>query len=256
MGDKRNKDSNVKTTHIAFDILNYIKKEDGATTRELADHFDVARSTMHRHCTTLHDRKLLVKKGQVFNLGLKFLEFGMVAQSRVIGYQEAKPIVRKLADETGELIEFFVEEHGEAILVDIEYGENAPRTEALKGMRFPMHTLAASKAMLAFMPETRVEQILDAHGLPQITDNTITDRADLKEQLQTIRGRGYSYNREESMDRLYAVGTPVLDSDNQVTGGLSISGPKERIVGEPMEEELPSLLQGMTNRLELDIAHH
>ncbi len=255
MTEKGNKDSNVKTTHIALDIIEYIQSENGATTQELADRFGVARSTIHRHCTTLLDRELLVKPNQEYQLGLKFLELGMDAQSRVYGYDETEPIIEKLAEDTGELVEFFIEDHGQAVLVDMASGENAPQTEAMKGMRLPMHSLAAGKAMLAFMPENKIGQILDTHGLPKITANTITDRANLEEELQTIRERGYSYNREESLGRLHAIGTPILDSDEKVIGGLSVSGPTQRMVGERLEQELPPLLLGITNQLELNITH-
>jgi DNA-binding IclR family transcriptional regulator len=58
------------------------------------------------------------------------------------------------------------------------------------------HSVSSGKALLAYLPEQRVEHIL-AEGLPRFTERTITDPAYLREELAQIRQQGYAVAREE-----------------------------------------------------------
>ncbi len=55
----------------------------------------------------------------------------------------------------------------------------------------------SAKAILSAFPDERVRDIVDRHGLPAKTPQTITDPDALFEELATIRERGFALNREE-----------------------------------------------------------
>lgn len=57
--------------------------------------------------------------------------------------------------------------------------------------------MATGKAVLSQLPREEVESIIDKWGLPMMTENTITDREALFEDLATAREQGYSINNEE-----------------------------------------------------------
>jgi len=108
--------------------------------------------------------------------------------------------------------------------------------------------------MLAEMPRNRVEAILDRHGLPGATENTLTSRETLFETLDTIRERGYAFNDGEEVEGIRAVGMAIV-TDDDVHGALSVSGPSNRVQGERFRDELPEILSGAVNEIELKLTY-
>lgn len=245
----------VVATRTMFAILEYVKQEGGATITEVADALGCAKSTAHRHLTTLDDLGYVVVDSDGYHIGLGFLNLGQHARKHIQGYELAKEKVEELADTTGERAQFIVEEHGVAVYAHRSFGEHAVRTDPGIGSRIPLHSTSAGKAILAHIDETRRNEIIEQTDFDPITDTTITKPEQLRAELGDIRERGYSFNREENLEGLNAVGVPVRASDGDVIGALSVSGPTHRLRDERFTEELPKLLLGTANELELNIAH-
>ncbi len=245
----------VSTVDTAFDILETLRANEGMTLTELADELGLAKSTVHRHLQTLHHRQYIVCRENGYYPSLRFLEFGKQVQTRRKGYRMAKETVRELAEETGERAQFLVEEHGRAVYVHRATGSHAVRTDPGIGKRIPLHITSSGKAILARLPRERVEAIFDRHGLTAATEYTTTDREALFKEFERIRERNYSINEQENVEGLHALGTTIRDANGEVLGAISISGPSHRLTGDLFEKELPSLLLGTANELELNIVH-
>ncbi|MDQ3521444.1 MAG: IclR family transcriptional regulator C-terminal domain-containing protein, partial [Gemmatimonadota bacterium] len=65
--------------------------------------------------------------------------------------------------------------------------------------------------------------------LAQCTPATITDPERLREELATVRERGYAVNWTELESDLVGVGAPVRDHRSDVVAALSISAPVSRV---------------------------
>lgn len=245
----------LKTPKTAFRIIEAIERLDGAGVTELAIDLDLAKSTIHRHLSTLEDIEYLVCEGDTYYVSLKFLQLGEYSRNRKNAYSLARPKLRELAEETGERAQFIVEEHGLAVYVHRKSGPRAVETDSGIGKRVALHATAAGKAILAHMDDERVNTIIKDRGLPALTAYTITERSSLFEELDTVRERGFSVNDQESTDGLRAIGVPVRGSDDDIIGALSVSGPTHRIKGEIYEQTIPRLLLGTANELELNIAY-
>jgi DNA-binding IclR family transcriptional regulator len=164
--------------------------------------------------------------------------------------------VRDLAERTDERAQFVIEEQGRGVFLYCESGAQAVKTGSGTGKRMYLHSTSAGKSILAHLPESEIETIIDEWGLPAVTSNTITDRETLFEELAEIRDRGYAFNNEENVEGLHAVGAPLILEDQGVIGALSISGPTHRMKGETFTQELPNLLLGTINELELNIVYN
>lgn len=244
----------VETTRAAFEILEFLKLRDGANLNEVTTNFDVAKSTAHRHLETLEHLEYVVREDGRFYPSLRFLDFGAYARNRIRGYEMAKEKVDQLAVETNERVQFIVEENGRGVYVYKAIGDHAVYTDFQIGSRVPLHTNSAGKSILASLPKEQVERIIEYRGLPPSTENSITDEATLFEQLEQVRERGYAINDEESVNGLRAIGAPIVAAD-EVVGAISVSGPVHRMKGDWFETELPDLLLGTANELELNISH-
>lgn len=245
----------VETVETAFDIVDVLKRTDGAGITDIADELDLAKSTVHRHVKTLESRGLLVREGDVYRISTWFLDYGIHVRNRHRLYDVARPKVDELAAETNEKVWCVIEEHGMGVHIYGAEGRHSVKTHARIGQRTYLHQFAAGKAILAHLPDDRIESILEDYGLAAQTDQTITERDELHDQLATIRDRGYAFNREESVIGVHAVGAPIRNESGTAIGAISVAGPANRLRGDLMTEELPNLLLGATNEVEINLAH-
>ncbi|MCO8256836.1 IclR family transcriptional regulator [Haladaptatus sp. AB618] len=245
----------LKSGTTLFRVLESLRESDGASVTELADRLGLAKSTVHVHLSTLKAARYVVQEGDVYYVGLRFLGLSEYARTRKEAYRLAESLVVELAEETDERAQFIAEEHGKGIYLYRETGERAVRTDSGVGKEILLHSTAAGKAILALFPDERIHEIVDRWGLPARTSATITDKKRLWTEIETIRERGYAFNRGENIESLNAVGVPVKRSDGTVIGAFSVSAPAHRLEGERLETQVPELLLGVTNELELKIAY-
>lgn len=245
----------LKAADTMFSIVETIRDLNGARLTEIAEETGLAKSTVHRHLKSLEAHKFVVQEGDLYHIGLRFLNFGEYARARRDVFELARTTVDSLAAETDERALFMTEEHGRAVYLYRSLGNRGVRTNSHVGTYRYLHTIAGGKAMLAHMPDDRVESILARWGLPKQTKNTVTDRDELFDELAEIRERGVAFNDDETIEGLRAVAAPILGTGDLVHGALSISGPSHRIQGNWFKEEIPNLLLGTTNELEINLEY-
>lgn len=244
-----------KVIHTTISILETIQNLDGANMKKIAEECNISEYNINQHLDTLIQRKLVAIEEDEYVIGLRFIEFGKYAQTRNTAFEMAAEKVNDLAKETNERAQFIVEEHGQGIYVHREIGQHAIQTDPGVGKQTSLHATAAGKAILAHLPDLRVKDILGDDKLPALTSNTITNSETFHKELEKIRKQGYSLNREENIKGLHAVATPVLDPNNRVIGALSVSGPKKRMRGDRFQTEIPELLMGVANEIEVNLKH-
>ena len=103
-----------------------------------------------------------------------------------------------------------------------------------------MHDTTGGKLLLAYGPESRVEELLQ-EGLAENTEYTIVMPEELLAELESIRQQGYAVANQESEIGLRAIGAPIRDRSGVVVAGVSVSGPPERIA----HDSFPQLLDGV-----------
>lgn len=245
----------VKTTQRSLDIVETLREMDGARLTELADRLDLPNSTVHNHLSTLMERDYVLKDGDVYRVSLRFLDIGEHARNRRKVYELAKPEIRELADETGEMANLLVEENGWGVYLWSSEGEDAVPLDISPGKHVHLHATALGKCILANLPEKRVEEIIDRRGLPAQTDETITDPDALTEELETVRNQGYAIDDEERVPGMRCIGTTVKSESGNVIGAISVSGPTSAMSMERLTDSLAEQLQGAANVIELKVAY-
>ncbi|WP_246998181.1 IclR family transcriptional regulator [Halosolutus gelatinilyticus] len=245
----------VATTESSLRILEHLKRSPGRTLDELTDELDLARSTIHRHLRTLEDNDLLVREDGRFSLALRFLDFGISARNRVPFFEVGRRQVDRLAAQTGEKVWLVAKEGDFSVHLYKASGDSPLRTSARVGQRRYLHQLAAGKAILAHLDEAELRTILDRQGLVEMTDRTITDEDALRDELKAVRDRGYAFNISESIEGLNAVGAPIRDEDGAPIGGISISGPANRVKGDYLRNELPDKLLAAIDEIHITLRY-
>lgn len=224
----------VKTTKTSLALLREIRDSDGATLTALSDRLDLAKSTVHNHLVTLTDEGFLVREGDIYHVGLKFMAYGEHARARNDVYQAARERVYELATQTNNEVDFIVEENGQVYTLEYAIGEagrvaSSDASPFRAGNNFHMHNCASGKAILAEFSEERVREVIDRWGLPATTEQTITDEETLFAELAAVRERGYAFNDEELLDGYRSIGAAVTDPEGDVVGAFTVGGPTYRM---------------------------
>ncbi|MDQ2053825.1 IclR family transcriptional regulator [Halobellus sp. H-GB7] len=249
-----NEGRGIKSDETLFDIVEHIQNLDGAGVTELAEGLDIAKSTVHGHLTALRDRGLVVKRGQQYHLGLKFFEYGQYVRSQLDIFQSGMFAVDRLEAETGEMSWLITHQNGKAIYVYGRGGDNDIDVNTILGTQVHMHFNSGGKAILAHLPDEEVERIVDEHGLPARTENTITDRERLYDELEQIREQGYALNLSEDLEGIQAIGVPLM-VNSEIQGALSVAGPAHRMSKERCEGEILDHLRAATDEIDLTLAY-
>lgn len=126
---------------------------------------------------------------------------------------------------------------------DVTYLDVAESTQRVKlaaapGQRLPAFCTASGKAILAFLPEDKVNDLL-AGSIARHTKNTLTSIDAILEDLRIERERGYATSEQEFEDGINAIAAPIC---NNPIGSVSIAGPAYRLTRERMMEIGPNLL--------------
>jgi len=247
--------SKIKSLDTAFAIVDTLKRRDGARITEVVDDTGLSKSTVHKHLATLRAHGYIVKNEMSYELAFRFLDLGGYVRAQFPGATFIKEKLQELAAETGEIAQCMVEERGRAVVLYRETGTNGLPTRTRPGKQMYLHQVASGKAILSQLPEKRVDQIVDRHGLPAATDATITDREELHAELAEIADRGVAYNHGESTRGLYAVAAPVTTSGRDIQCACVVSGPSHRMEGTGTTDEYADLVLSIVNEIELEIAH-
>lgn len=242
----------IKTAEKTVGIIEYLHREERADLTAIADHVGLAKSTTHSYLATLIDQELVVKEDSEYALGLRFLDFGGLARDRTDLYVAAKPQLQNLYAETGHTVHLATREYDDLVLLERINPDETVGFGAHVGQRDHFHTPALGKAILAHLPEAEVDSVLEKHELVGMTDHSITSRADLEAELETIREQGYAVNDEEEHRNYKGVARPILVGDH-VEGAISIAGPKTEL--EMSDESIHDLLRSATDRIEIKLQY-
>lgn len=245
----------LKTIELCFEIIDLLKEEEGQTLGRIAGELGKPPGTVHGYLRTLEACGYIVQEGDLYRLSLKFAEVGISVLHSKRAYMLAEEYTTKAAEETDCRSIFAVEENGRGVYTAREAGDYSTWKHEQIGRRFYLHATAAGKAILANLVQDQIDAILDPWGLPKKTENTITDRDELMEELEQVREIGVGFNREEHIEGIHAVSAPVFGPSGAVIGALSANGPANQLDGERLSEELPAILIGIANEFELDLIH-
>lgn len=245
----------VRSVETALRVIEALRDRDGAGVTELATELDLPNSTVHNHLKTLERNEYVVNEEGTYRIGTRFLKLGARTRDHHPIYEVARPEVDRMAEETGELSGLVIEEHGRGVFLHRAKGAQAVHVDTYPGKRIYLHGAALGKALLAELPPARVDDIVERHGLPALTENTITDVDRLHEELATIREAGIAFDDEERLVGLRSVAAPVTSDGGGVLGAVSVAGPTSRLRDDRFRTDLPDVVRSAVNVINLNVTY-
>jgi IclR family acetate operon transcriptional repressor len=224
---------------------------DGVGITELAQRTSLTVSTTHRLARALTEAGLLLQdpRTERYQLGPTLVVLGRKAEQR-LGYRQALPLLEELAAATGESINLGIRAGNEVRVVLDVVSRQPLRFSQAPGSQVPLHVSAMGKCLLAGSGDIDDidDQITRLGDLDQATHRTITDRDQLRAELELVRERGWALNDEERNPGVRAIAAPVLQPGGVVVAAVAIQGPTVRITDDRLPE-LAELLAKTTHRI-------
>jgi IclR family KDG regulon transcriptional repressor len=199
---------------------------------ELGRRLGLSKSTVHRLLTTLaaeHLIELNPRTGR-YRLGIRMYELGTVVSSHVELHEAVAMYIDDLRAQTGETVHVGVLDGSEVVYIERRESLRTLRHMVeLVGTRNHAHCTACGKVLLAALPEADLDRVLSDDGLARRTVYSITDPGRLRDELATVRGRGYAENVSESTTSMASVAAPIHDHASRTIAAISVAGPLTRM---------------------------
>ncbi len=220
------------TVTKALELLDLFTRE-----RALIGLSDLARlsglnkATCFRMMTEMQGLGLVEQAGpsKAYRLGPAVLRLAALREAAVPTRDAAMPVVQVLARETGETAHL---SHivGPALrtLAFAYSSAHGTRVMMEDADLLPYHATSSGLAVLAFLPDTVVDSLL-ATALPAFTAATVTNPADIRARLATIRATGWSETHATFEADVRSVAVPLFGASGACTGAIAIAAPAARV---------------------------
>jgi DNA-binding IclR family transcriptional regulator len=184
-------------------------------------------STLYRFLDNLTRAGLLTLNSSTkeYRLGAPFIRLGQAAQKGIPLLELCYPLMRRLSSETGESVFLSIREgRGKTCVGCVESERRPIRYVPGPGSVAPLHVGASGRAILAFVSQEELKNLVEKGKLVSVTPKTITDKVELKERLVRIRETGYDYSEGESVVGAWGLGFPILDPTGSACASLTLAG--------------------------------
>jgi len=221
----------MKSIKKAIEVLEALaKRENGVGITQLSKQLNLPKSTIHQILSTFKGVRFVDQnpEDKKYHLGLRVFELGNIVQSQLQLRKIAHSCLYNLSRKTNETTYLVVLENDRIVYIDCVESTARLRAHPVFGERVPLHCTGVGKAVMAFLPEEKVNEIIYEGGLERFTENTITDPHLLKRELKEIRKRGYAIDNAEHEEGIRCVGAPIRNHRKEVSAAISVSGPSQR----------------------------
>lgn len=216
----------TRSVERTLQILNAFRVDRQALgLTELSGALNLSKATVLRLASTLCNYGFLKKDedSMKYSLGLRLFALGQVVSSSFTLRNIASPHVRRLGERLDKAVFLTILEGDEMLYVDKRETPNSPVVFSSNvGTRRPPHFGVLGQVLMAYLPESEVERLLNKSPLMAFTRKSIVSNHDFKEKLRQIREQGFGVEYETAFEGIGVVAAPVMDAAGRVVAALGV----------------------------------
>lgn len=218
---------------------------EGLSARDIAEKFDVSRSSAFRYLQILRARDLIEPAAQpgCFRLGPMVVRLARARTANRTIAQIAEAPMRALAESTEESILLTRRVGSSVVVIHSIDSQRVIRVSIEAAQDSSLHVGSFGKLHMAYMEPAELAELLARPVHHAVTGEEL-DRDRLRTELDQIRNRGYSVSDGEVEVGMSSVSVPVLTPKGELVAGLSIAGPVFRLP----QTMVPSLVRDLTEK--------
>lgn len=201
-------------------------KSGGLTNAEISAHFHIPTSTASYILCRLEREGYLRRAPENgrYEIGLKIVALSHGALRDMGLRRIAEPILYRLSSQTQVSSLIGVLERGRVMIVDKVEKPDLARIDMDIGVRYPAHSTALGKVLLAHLPKEQLTGLFNHPGLSKPSPKTIDSKDRLLAELESVREKGYATSDGELFLGIRAVAAPIFDASGQIAAAVSITG--------------------------------
>jgi IclR family transcriptional regulator, pca regulon regulatory protein len=196
---------------------------------ELSRELGLSRSTAHRYIATLARLGYLQQDADSkrYRLGPRVLDLGFSAINSMDLREVSAPHLRQLSDETEHTVNLAILDGTDVVYIErcrtARPGQREIDLNLHVGARLPAYCTAMGKAILAYLPDDRREELIEKIEFVQRGPNTLTNAEAFREELVRIRALGVAVNDEELAYGLRSIAAPIHSHSGDVIAALNLA---------------------------------
>jgi len=231
-------EKNDKSIHVVQSVQRAVlllealaDKEEELGIAELSIKTSLNQSTIHRLLRTLYNLNWIDQNpnNHKYKLSLKLFELGSSVINNIDIVKKSIPYMKTLSKKYNEAINLAILDKDEIVYIHKIESSTTLKLDLKLGSRHPAYCTGLGKVLLTYLGENELNSYLERVKLKRYTSNTITYQEKLKQELISIRQRGYSFDNEEYVEGVCCLAAPVRDYRNKVCAALSIAIPSVRL---------------------------
>ncbi len=190
-GSGKESGGSIRVLDRAMSVLGFMaesRRQVGIT--EIADAVGLSKATVHRILSTLRDYSVVLKDDSGrYQMGPSVLFWADAYRHRAGLAEISRPLLRRLWEESHETVHLFIFEGGEAYYLDKLDSPHPVGMRSRIGAKRDLYSTSGGRAILAALSEAELDAYLDRTELLPRTENTVTDKEELKNLLAAGRER-------------------------------------------------------------------
>ena len=228
---------------------------------ELSRELELSRSTVHRYVATLAKLGYLQQDpdSKRYRLGPKVLDLGFSALNSMDLLEVSAPHLRRLSDETQRTVNVAILDGTDVVYIErcraARPGQQEIDLNLHVGARLPAYCTAMGKAILAFVSEERLEEVIERIDFVPRGPNTLTDPKAFREELVKIRASGIAINDEELAYGLRSIAAPIYSQSGDVLAALNLAIHRTIVSMEELVERFAPAVIQTANDISLSMGH-
>lgn len=221
----------IQSLDRAIDVLKVVASGTGMSLTEIADVSGQSASTAYRILVTLQNQRIVEFDDvtQLWSVGLECFRIGNAFLGRTGLVEQSRPVMQRLMAETAETANLAIVDGADVVFVSQVESHEPIRAFFRPGTRGPANSSGIGKAILAYLPQPRIDAIWRNGAPPAFTDKTIIDQTRLGDELAIVRSNGWAVDDEERTRGMRCIAAPIFNNYGEAIAGISVSGPSVRV---------------------------
>lgn len=248
----------IQVSERIFNTIECLAQNGTMGLQELSSELALNKSTVHRILNSLIYMDYVRQDAETSKYSLSFKICGLsnqiLAKNSMIDI--ARPYIKELSSDSGETVHLVQIDDVNATYIDkVEASQNSVRMISMVGKSIPLYCSGVGKAMLADMPDSKIDSIWKRSSIHRLTEYTVTKYTDFMSLINDVRENGYAMDNEENELGVRCIAVSLKGYNGKSTYAISISAPKDRMSDERVME-LKEMILRVKQQIEDEVGRY